>query len=83
MEVLAAQAVMIPVALLAGWLGEIWGRKPVFAIGFIGLSPAQGVNNDRRGGAAFNGKPDMIFTFTSSGNARLRLLSRRASLILV
>jgi MFS family permease len=35
--VLAAQAVMIPVALLAGWLGESWGRKPVFAIGFIVL----------------------------------------------
>jgi MFS family permease len=35
--VLAAQAVMIPVALLAGWLGESWGRKPVLAIGFIVL----------------------------------------------
>ncbi|HEV8060017.1 MAG TPA: MFS transporter [Gemmataceae bacterium] len=35
--VLAAQAVMIPVALLAGWLGDSWGRKPVFAIGFIVL----------------------------------------------
>jgi MFS family permease len=35
--VLAAQAVMIPVALLAGWLGESWGRKPVFAMGFIAL----------------------------------------------
>jgi MFS family permease len=35
--VLAAQAVMIPIALLAGWLGEAWGRKPVLAIGFIVL----------------------------------------------
>ena len=32
--VLSAQAVMIPVALLAGWLCERWGRKPTFAIGF-------------------------------------------------
>jgi MFS family permease len=35
--VLVAQAVMVPVALLAGWLADRWGRKPVFAIGFIGL----------------------------------------------
>ncbi|QEL17500.1 MFS transporter [Limnoglobus roseus] len=35
--VLVAQAVMIPVALLAGWLVDLWGRKPVFAIGFIAL----------------------------------------------
>ena len=35
--VLVAQAVMIPVALLTGWLIERWGRKPVFAIGFIVL----------------------------------------------
>ncbi len=35
--VFVAQAVMIPVALAAGWLGERWGRKPVFAIGFIVL----------------------------------------------
>jgi len=35
--VLAAQAVMIPVALLAGWLCESWGRKPVLAVGFIVL----------------------------------------------
>ena len=32
--VLVAQAVMIPVALLAGWLCDRWGRKPVFAIAF-------------------------------------------------
>jgi hypothetical protein len=35
--VLTAQAVMIPAALLAGWLGDSWGRKPVFAVGFIVL----------------------------------------------
>lgn len=35
--VLVAQAVMIPVALLTGWLCDRWGRKPVFAIGFIVL----------------------------------------------
>jgi len=35
--VLTAQAVMIPVAWLAGRLGERWGRKPVFAIGFLVL----------------------------------------------
>ena len=35
--VLAAQAVMVPVAWLAGRLGERWGRKPVFAIGFFVL----------------------------------------------
>jgi MFS family permease len=35
--VLIAQSVMIPVALLAGWLGERWGRKPVLAIGFVVL----------------------------------------------
>jgi MFS family permease len=35
--VLVAQAVMIPVAWLAGQLGESWGRKPVFAIGFLVL----------------------------------------------
>jgi MFS family permease len=35
--VLVAQAVMIPVALLAGWLCARWGRKPVLAIGFIVL----------------------------------------------
>jgi MFS family permease len=35
--VLVAQAVMIPVALLTGRLGERWGRKPIFAIGFLVL----------------------------------------------
>jgi MFS family permease len=35
--VLTAQAVMIPVAWLAGCLGEKWGRKPVLTIGFLVL----------------------------------------------
>jgi MFS family permease len=35
--VMVAQTVMIPVALLTGWLCERWGRKPVFAIGFVAL----------------------------------------------
>jgi MFS family permease len=35
--VLVAQAVMIPIALAAGFLCDRWGRKPVFAIGFIAL----------------------------------------------
>ena len=35
--VLVAQAVMIPVALLTGWLCDRWGRKPVFAVGFVVL----------------------------------------------
>jgi Na+/H+ antiporter NhaD/arsenite permease-like protein len=28
---------MIPVALLAGWLCDRWGRKPAFALGFVAL----------------------------------------------
>ena len=35
--VLTAQAVMVPVALLAGLVGECWGRKPVLAVGFAVL----------------------------------------------
>src|SRR5439155_737304 len=35
--VLVAQTVMIPVALLTGWLCDRWGRKPIFAIGFLAL----------------------------------------------
>jgi MFS family permease len=35
--VLVAQAVMIPVAVLAGWGCHRWGRKPVFAVGFLAL----------------------------------------------
>jgi MFS family permease len=35
--VLVAQAVMIPVAVLAGLLGDRWGRRPVLAVGFAVL----------------------------------------------
>jgi MFS family permease len=35
--VLVAQAVMVPVAALAGWGCHRWGRKPVFAVGFVAL----------------------------------------------
>jgi MFS family permease len=35
--VLTAQMVMIPVALLTGWLCDRCGRKPIFAIGFLVL----------------------------------------------
>jgi predicted MFS family arabinose efflux permease len=35
--VLVAQAVMIPVALAAGWLSNRWGHKWVFAVGFVAL----------------------------------------------
>jgi MFS family permease len=35
--VLVAQAVMIPVALAAGWLSDRWGHKWVFAVGFVAL----------------------------------------------
>ena len=35
--VLVAQVVMIPIALATGMLCDRWGRKPIFAIGFIAL----------------------------------------------
>jgi len=35
--VLVAQAVMIPVALLAGRLCDAWGRRPMFIVGFLTL----------------------------------------------
>jgi MFS family permease len=35
--VFVAQAVMIPVALLTGWLCDRWGRKPAFAVGSLAL----------------------------------------------
>jgi predicted MFS family arabinose efflux permease len=35
--VLVAQTVMIPVALLTGWLCGWWGRKPIFVVGFVAL----------------------------------------------
>jgi len=35
--VLVAQTVMVPVALASGRLADRWGRKPVFAVGFLAL----------------------------------------------
>jgi MFS family permease len=40
--IIAAQLVMIPVALAASRLADSWGRKPVFLIGFLVL-PVRGV----------------------------------------
>jgi predicted MFS family arabinose efflux permease len=40
--IIAAQLVMIPVALAASRLAESWGRKPVFLVGFLVL-PVRGV----------------------------------------
>lgn len=40
--IVGAQAVMVPVALMAGWLAPLWGRKAVFLIGF-GILPVRGV----------------------------------------
>ena len=40
--IIAAQVVMVPVALLASRLADSWGRKPVFLVGFAAL-PARGV----------------------------------------
>lgn len=35
--VLTAQLVMVPVALVTGWLCDSWGRKPVMAVAFLVL----------------------------------------------
>ncbi len=40
--IIAAQAVMVPVALIASRLAVSWGRKPVFLIGF-GVLPIRGL----------------------------------------
>jgi MFS family permease len=40
--IIVAQFVMVPVAAAAGRLTEIWGRKPIFLIGFVAL-PIRGV----------------------------------------
>ena len=40
--IIAAQVVMVPVALVASRLAESWGRRPVFLIGFAVL-PVRGL----------------------------------------
>ncbi|MBX6313922.1 MAG: MFS transporter [Isosphaeraceae bacterium] len=40
--IIAAQVVMVPVALLASRLAETWGRKPVFLLGFA-ILPVRGI----------------------------------------
>jgi MFS family permease len=40
--IVAAQMVMVPVAFLSGKLGNSWGRKPVFLIGFA-ILPIRGL----------------------------------------
>jgi MFS family permease len=35
---IAAQAIMVPIALLAGARADIWGRKPLLLLGFAALS---------------------------------------------
>ncbi len=34
---IAAQAVMVPAAALAGWRADVWGRKPLLLAGFFAL----------------------------------------------
>ncbi len=36
--IIAAQAIMLPIALLVGWNADRWGRKPILLIGF-GILP--------------------------------------------
>jgi MFS family permease len=36
--IVAAQVVMVPVAYLAGAKADLWGRKPIFLVGFAGLA---------------------------------------------
>ena len=48
----SAQAVMMPVALASRPAGDRWGRKPVFAIGFLAVAGADFalfVDDNRRG----------------------------------
>jgi MFS family permease len=41
-SIITAQAVMIPMAILAGAKADTWGRKPLFLIGFAAL-PVRGL----------------------------------------
>jgi MFS family permease len=40
--IVAAQLVMVPVALLSSWLAVRWGRRPVFLVGFL-ILPIRGL----------------------------------------
>ncbi|MGF6128056.1 MFS family permease [Pseudomonas frederiksbergensis] len=40
--IVAAQLVMVPVALLVGWKADVWGRKPLLLAGFL-ILPLRGV----------------------------------------
>lgn len=40
--IVAAQLVMVPVALLVGWKADTWGRKPLLLAGFL-ILPLRGV----------------------------------------
>jgi len=40
--IIAAQLVMLPMALLVGAKAEAWGRKPIFLAGFM-ILPIRGV----------------------------------------
>ena len=40
--IVAAQLVMLPIALLVGYTADSWGRKPLFLLGF-GILPIQAV----------------------------------------
>lgn len=40
--IVAAQMVMVPVALLVGWKADTWGRKPLLLAGFL-ILPLRGV----------------------------------------
>ncbi len=35
--IIAAQAVMIPTAIVVGWKADVWGRKPLFVVAFAVL----------------------------------------------
>jgi MFS family permease len=40
--IVAAQLVMVPVAMIVGAKADIWGRKPIFLVGFL-ILPIRGI----------------------------------------
>jgi MFS family permease len=40
--IVAAQLVMVPVAMMVGAKADIWGRKPIFLVGFV-ILPIRGI----------------------------------------